>query len=91
MHNKPDKFEIKFWLLCEVKSTYICNDYPYLGEEVDRLLNELFCEYIKKLMEPFFNRGYHVTMDNYFTSRNLGRQFLSKKTTFLGTMRKNRK
>ena len=42
-------------------------------------------------MEPYFNRGYHVTMDNYFISRNLGRQLLSQKTIIFGTMRKNRK
>jgi hypothetical protein len=92
MPNKPDKFEIKFWLLCEGKSKYICNGYPYLGAEVDRPSNDSFGEYIvKKLMEPYFNKGYHVTMHNYLTSRNLVRQLLSKKTTILGTMRKNRK
>ena len=92
MPNKLDKFGIKFWLLCEVKSKYICNCFPYVEADVDRPSNDLFGKYIvKNLMEPYFNRGYHVTMDNYFTSRNLGRQLLSKKTIILGTMRKNRK
>jgi hypothetical protein len=80
MPNKPNKFGTKFWLYCEVKSKYICNGYPYLGADVDRPSNDLFGEYIvKKLMEPYFNRGNHVTMDNYFTSRNLTANFCLKR------------
>ena len=26
---KPDKFVIKFWLLVDIKSEYLCNDKPY--------------------------------------------------------------
>ncbi len=44
MPNKPDKFGIKFWPQCEVKSKYICNGYPYLGADVDRPSNDLFGE-----------------------------------------------
>jgi hypothetical protein len=32
-----------------------------------------------------------VTCDNFFSSRKLARYFLGKKTTFLGTMRRNKK
>ncbi|XP_013870328.1 uncharacterized protein LOC106522033 [Austrofundulus limnaeus] len=28
---KPDKFGIKFWVACDLKSKYICNVFPYLG------------------------------------------------------------
>ena len=31
MPNKPDKFGMKFWVLAEVKSKYVCNLLPYLG------------------------------------------------------------
>ena len=31
MLNKPDKFGMKFWVLAEVKSKYVCNLLPYLG------------------------------------------------------------
>ena len=30
MPNKPDKFGMKFWVLAEVKSKYVCNLFPYL-------------------------------------------------------------
>lgn len=36
MPNKPDKFEIKFWLACDVNSKYIINGFPYLGKDARR-------------------------------------------------------
>jgi hypothetical protein len=61
---KPDKFGIKFWLLCDVKSKYICNGYPYLGADSNRNLNDLIGEsVVKKLIESFYNKGYFVTTD----------------------------
>ena len=54
MANKPDKFGIKFWLLCDVKSKYICNGYPYLGADYNKNPNDLVGEsVVKKVMEPF--------------------------------------
>ncbi len=32
MPDKPDKFGIKFWLLVDVASKFICNGIPYLGK-----------------------------------------------------------
>ena len=32
MPNKPDKFGIKFWVLAEVSSKYVCNLLPYLED-----------------------------------------------------------
>ena len=60
MANKPDKFGIKFWLLCNVKSKYICNGHPYLGADNNRNQNDLVGEsVVKKLMEPYYNKGYN--------------------------------
>ena len=33
MSNKPDKFEIKFWLLCDTDTKYVQNAIPYLGKD----------------------------------------------------------
>ena len=92
MANKPDKFGIKFWLLCDVKSKYICNGYPYLGADNNKNPNDLVGEsVVKKLMEPFYNKGYFVTTDNFFTTYKLGCDLLKQKTTFLGTIRRDKK
>ena len=36
-------------------------------------------------------KGHNVPMDNYFSSTNLADKLKAKKTTLLGTMRKQRK
>ena len=33
MANKPDKFGLKFWLLVDTETKYLCNGYPYLGKD----------------------------------------------------------
>ena len=92
MPKKPDKFGIKFWLLVDVESKYICNGYPYLGKESDKPANELQGEYIvKKLIEPYKSKGHCVTTDNFFSSLKLARSLLKVKTTFIGTMKKNKR
>ena len=92
MPNKPDKFGIKFWLLVDVRSKYLCNGKPYLGKDPTRNReNDLPTDVCLWLMQPFLKKGYNVTMDNYFTSINLAEKLKTEKTTLLGTIRKQRK
>jgi hypothetical protein len=91
MPNKPDKFGIKFWLLVEVKSKYICNAYPYLGKE-DRYSAELQGEsVVKTLSKPFNKNGHCIVMDNFFTSQKLAEYLLTQKTLLLGTLNKKKR
>ena len=91
---KPDKFGIKFWMLVDVESKYICNAFPYCGKQ-DLFYNDTKClqgEYvIKTLMENYINKGHHVTSDNFFTSLDVANYLMSKQTTFLGTIKKNKR
>ena len=32
MPNKPDKFEIKFWMSIDAETKYLCNSFLYLGK-----------------------------------------------------------
>lgn len=43
---------------------------------------------VKKLTEPYYNKGHNVTTDQFFTSLKLAKFLLSKKTTIVGTMNK---
>ena len=43
------------------------------------------------LLHPYFKKGYNVTTDNYFTSLKLAEEFKQRKTTILGTIRKQRR
>ena len=92
MPKKPDKFGIKFWLLVDAKSKYLCNGKPYLEKDPTRTReNDLPADVCLWLMQPFVKKGYNVTMDNFFTSINLANKLKAQNTTLLGTVRKQRK
>ena len=92
MPNKPDKFGIKFWLLVDIRSKYLCNGKPHLGKDPTRnRKNDLPTDVCLWLIQPFLKKRYYVTMDNYFTSINLADKLKTEKTTLLGTIRKHKK
>ncbi|XP_034015393.1 uncharacterized protein LOC117500737 isoform X2 [Thalassophryne amazonica] len=89
---KPDKFGIKFWVACDLKSKYVCNIIPYLGKDPSCPTGERLSEnVVMKLLEPFMDKGRTVTTNNFFTSLSLAQQLLSRKTTLLGTVNKIRR
>lgn len=91
MPNKPDKFGLKFWLLVELDNKYVLNGYPYLGKS-ESSTDDLLCEaVVKNLMKPYFGFGHCISTDNYFTTYNLAVYLLTKKTTIIGTIRKNKR
>ncbi|XP_019201084.1 uncharacterized protein LOC109194765 [Oreochromis niloticus] len=90
--SKPDKFGIKFWVACDLKSKYICNVLPYLGKDPNRPSGERLSEnVVMRLMEPFLDKGRNVTTDNFFTPLSLAQKILRRKTTVLGTVNKIRR
>ena len=44
-----------------------------------------------KAVKPFLNKGYNVTMDNWFTSSSLADKLLENNTTIVGTLRSNKR
>ncbi len=92
MPNKPDKFGIKFWLLCEVEEKYICNGFVYLGANDTRSSNDTLGSFVvKELMAPFLNKGYCVSTDNFFTRLDLSQNLFKNKTTCVGTIKRQLK
>ena len=72
MSNKLNKFGMKFWLLVDASSKYLCNGKPYLGKDLTRNKeNDLSTDICLWLVRPFFKKGYNVATDNFFTSVNL--------------------
>nr|XP_046234448.1 uncharacterized protein LOC124053391 [Scatophagus argus] len=87
--SKPDKFGIKFWVACDLKTKYVCNILPYLGKDPTRPRGERVSEsVVMRLMEPFLDEGRNVTTDNFCLS--LAKRLLSRNTTILGTVNKIR-
>lgn len=91
MPNKPDKFGIKFWMLAEVETKFCFSVMPYLGRDESRVTHSLGTHVVMKLLEPLFDKGYNVTVDNFFTSKELAEALLNRRTTITGTIRGNRR
>ncbi|XP_040924779.2 uncharacterized protein LOC121201908 [Betta splendens] len=82
-----EKFGIKFWVACDLKTKYICNVLPCLAADPTSVSGE---DVVMHLMKPFLNQGRHVATDSCLTSLSLAQRLLSHKTTFLGAVDKNR-
>ena len=90
--SKPDKYGIKFFLLVDVVSKYLCNGFPYLGKDEERPGNLQLAEHVvMRLMDGYLNKGHNIVCDNFFTSLSLAETLLIRDTTLLGTMRHNRR
>ena len=65
----------------------------YLGAHYRfaRGVNSLAQDVVFRLLDGLLNKGYNVTMDNFFTSPSLASELLHKQTTMVGTVRQNRK
>lgn len=73
---------------------YVLNGHPYLGAENESIQNskdQLGERVVKKLMMPYENRGHCITADNFFTSFRLIVYLLKIKTTFIGTVKSNKR
>ena len=85
MPQKPAKFGIKHWLLCDVKTSYVLRAIPYVGKE-DRPQIGVAELVVMSLMEPYHNTGQNVTIDNYFTSLKTAKNLLQHNITMVGTL-----
>ena len=85
MPQKPAKFGIKFWMVCDTTTFFVLRAFPYVGRE-EREVG--FGDHVTfSLMQPYENTGLNVTTDNFFTSLSLARRLLQSNITMLGTMR----
>ena len=85
MVNKPDKFGIKFWVLVDNDTKYLCKAFPYLGKDELCSANESLPEsFVMRLMSPYLNKGRNVTTDNFFTTASLARTLKGKHTSIVG-------
>ena len=78
---KPDKYGVKFYFLCEAASGYVYSFSVYRG--VSQTLKEI----VYNLLSGLFGQGYHVYMDNYYNWVNLARDLYADKVHCTGTLR----
>ena len=87
------RFGIKFFSLCEI-SGYMWNCIVYLGKQQNVSAAETYLgisgAVIPQLMPDLHNQGYHVYMDNWYTSEKLFTHLETNNTAACGTARQNR-
>lgn len=92
MPNKPAKYGIKIFWLCDADSAYALDGLVYLGRQPgEPVATNLSANIVKTLAQTVQGSGRNITMDNYFTSRSVGLDLLRIKITVVGTMKHNRR
>lgn len=95
IRSKRSRFGIKSFVLCESESGYIWNSIIYTGKTT--ILNEKYAEFgmtgqvVLTLSEKLLNKGYRLTMDNFYNSPQLFQYRIENDTDAFGTIRINRK
>lgn len=92
--NKPSKYGIKIYALCDSKVFYTCNMEVYVGKQPAGPweINNSPDAVVERMCESIRGTGRNVTTDNFFTSfkliENLKKNF---RMTLVGTIRKNKR
>lgn len=92
MPQKPAKYGIKIYSMCDSQTFYTFNMIIYCGTQKPgpyETSNKPF-DIVKTLTEPLKRTNRNVTTDNWFSSYPLAEYLSSVGLTFLGTLRKNK-
>lgn len=91
--NKPAKYGIKMYGLCDAKTFYTLNFEIYCGKQPagPYATSNKPDDIVKRLIVPIENKKRNITTDNYYSSFLLAEYLLQKGITFLGTMKKNKR
>lgn len=91
--SKPAKYGIKIVWLCEAETGYALSAVPYIGEktltETEKQNMSVPGAVTMKVAQPYLDKGYNITADNWFTSCPLANNLFLRNTTIVGTIRSN--
>ncbi|XP_035262865.1 nascent polypeptide-associated complex subunit alpha, muscle-specific form-like [Anguilla anguilla] len=90
MKDKPTKWGFKLFVLADSKSGYTCDFSVYQGKAFTPSGNGLSYDAVVNLLRvPFLGTGYHLFVDNFYTSTALFRHLHQIRYGACGTMREN--
>ena len=86
--DKPTKWGIKLWVLADSLNACVIDFDIYIGKASGRQVSEhgLAYDVVMKLINPFFNQGYHLFIDNFYTSITLAKHLFQRGILTTGTI-----
>jgi len=89
--DKPTKWGIKLWVLADSSNGYTIDFNVYIGKAAGRdvSVHGLGYDVVVHLMQNFFNQGYHLYIDNFYTSTVLVKYLFQQGVPTTGTIREN--
>ena len=84
---------LKLWVLADSENGYTVDFNVYIGKDAAKDTSEhgLGYDVVMKLMEPYLDQGYHLYLDNFYTSSQLVTDLFLHGTPSAGTVKLNRK
>ena len=91
--DKPTRWGIKLWVLADSSNGYTIDFNVYIGKVAGQEIsaNGLGYDVVMKLMNPYFHQGYHLYVDNFYTSVTLFKDLYARGVGATGTIRDNRR
>ena len=91
--DKPTKWGIKLWVLADSSNGYTIDFNIYIGRAAGRDISEYGLGYdvVMCLMDPYFHQGYHLYVDNFYTSVNLMKHLFERGVPATGTILETRR
>ncbi|XP_071052930.1 piggyBac transposable element-derived protein 4-like [Onthophagus taurus] len=88
--NKPAKYGLKVFVLCDAQTFYVSNLELYCGKQADGPYNQSNTPtaIVHRLLEEQKLSNRNLTCDNWYSSYPLALELLQDKITFIGTLKK---
>lgn len=88
--DKPTKWGFKLWVLADSSTGYTYKFSIYTGKRLTKTIHGLGYDVVMDLMQGLFKQGYHLYLDNFYSSQTLFDDLLHKGCFCTGTVRDNR-
>ena len=91
--DKPIKWGIKRWVLADSSNGYTVDFTIYIGKDASREISRfrLGHDAVVRLISPYYNQGYHLFIDNFYSSVYLMKHLFQHGVIATGTILQTRK
>ena len=86
--DKPTKWGIQLWVMADSSNAYVQDFNIYIGEQAGRDISQhgLGYDVVMTLIHNYLNQGYHLFVDNFYTSMTLAKHLFEHGTLLTSTI-----